>query len=159
MAPANDDLGPQDFAPFYEECHGRPCFTWQERLAHEVLAEGRWPDVLDLPTACGKTSVLDVALFVLAVAPELSPRRIVLVVDRRVVVDQASVHAEGLQQTLGASGRTTVGRIARALRALGDVRPDESPLEVSVLRGGMPRDDAWARYPHRATIAVSTVDQ
>ncbi|MBN1609960.1 MAG: hypothetical protein JW940_25255 [Polyangiaceae bacterium] len=36
---------------------------------------------------------------------------------------------------------------------------DSSPLGVHLLRGGMPRDNDWARSPTRPLIAVSTVDQ
>ena len=64
---------------------------WQNRLLRHVLERG-WPETLDLPTGTGKTAVLDIAVFHLAreaTSPErTAPVRIVLVVDRRTVVDQ-----------------------------------------------------------------------
>jgi CRISPR-associated helicase Cas3 len=80
------------FDKFYQALHRRPPFPWQARLVEEVLANG-WPRVLDLPTGVGKTSALDVALYTLAAAPTQLPRRVVLVVDRRIVVDRGGEHA------------------------------------------------------------------
>ena len=59
----------------------------RSRLAARVHREG-WPTVIDLPTGSGKTAVLDVAVFALATNPSVAPRRIVFVIDRRIVVDQ-----------------------------------------------------------------------
>ena len=33
----------------------------------------------------------------------------------------------------------------------------EEPLQIALLRGGVPRDDGWARRPDQALIALSTV--
>ena len=61
-----------DFSEFYNALYDREPFPWQKRLAERVIQNG-WhadpnkPDgdsmVIDLPTASGKTSVLDIALF------------------------------------------------------------------------------------------------
>lgn len=150
---------PVDFTAFFESVHGRPPFPWQVRLAEEVLREERWPDLLDLPTGVGKTSAIDVALFALARRPDVFPRRIVLVVDRRVVVDQGAEHARKIQRGLEEASEGAGATVARALRALFGGGPDEAPFTVSVLRGGMPRDEAWAQRPDRPVVALSTVDQ
>lgn len=153
-----------DFAPWFEAVHGVAPFPWQARLAAEVLEQGRWPEVLALPTAAGKTSVLDVALFCLAVRPTGFARRIVLVIDRRVVVDQAAQRAQRLLDAhcgLATSGAESplVRRVAESLRAIWRADPAEPPFECATLRGGMPREDAWARRPDCPVLAVSTVDQ
>ncbi|HSW31650.1 MAG TPA: type I-U CRISPR-associated helicase/endonuclease Cas3 [Longimicrobiales bacterium] len=152
-------MNPSDFAAFFDYVHGRAPFPWQIRLAEQVLGEGRWPEVLDLPTGVGKTSAIDVALFALALRPDVFPRRIVLVVDRRVVVDQGAEHARRIRTKLmGATGGVG-GAVAAALRTLSGGGDGDEPFDVSVLRGGMPRDETWARRPDRAVVALSTVDQ
>lgn len=154
-------LKPELFPAFFEACHGYLPFPWQVRLLHRVLEEG-WPSCLTLPTASGKTSILDVGVFALALQATLPPekrtmpRRIALVVDRRVVVDDAAARARCIRSRLLAPGQSFVlAQMAEALRSLGG----ETPLEVSVLRGGIYRDERWARTPTQPTILLSTVDQ
>lgn len=137
---------------------GRCAFPWQRRLVHDVLARG-WPDVLDLPTGAGKTAALDVALYCLAVAPERMPRRTVLVVDRRIVVDQGADHARELQARMATATEGPRADIASRLRELWQGPDDEPPFAVAVMRGGMPRDNDWARRPDQPVLGVSTVDQ
>ncbi len=147
------------FSRFFEAVHGYPPFPWQSRLAARVIVEGRWPGLLDLPTGTGKTSAIDVALFALARRPDVFPRRIVLVVDRRVVVDQAAEHAREIQKALNEAGNGPARAVAVALRQLFGGEDHEPPFTVSVLRGGMPSDEAWADSPDRPVVALSTVDQ
>lgn len=137
---------------------GRSPFPWQRDLARDVLADG-WPDVLDLPTGAGKTAALDIALYCLAVAPERMPRRTVLVVDRRIVVDQGAERARELRDKLTATTGGPLAAIASRLRALWHGPLDEPPFSVAVMRGGMPRDNDWARRPDQPMLGVSTVDQ
>jgi CRISPR-associated endonuclease/helicase Cas3 len=156
-------LGAEHFAPFFEAVHGHRPFPWQQRLVDRLLSGQGWPELLDLPTGTGKTAALDAALFHLAATahrePCPAPRRIVYVVDRRTVVDQAFVRASAL---LGAL-KTPTGPHAALLGAvrarLAWLSSEREPLVAVQLRGGMPRSDAWARAPHQPVIAVSTVDQ
>lgn len=147
------------FSAYFRACHGRDPFPWQQRLVEHVLANGAWPVLLDLPTGTGKTSALDVALFALACDASRFPRRIVLVIDRRVVVDQAAVHAGRIQGALRGARDPVAAEVAKRLRALWNGADDAAPFEIAVLRGGMPKEDAWASRPDRPIIAVSTVDQ
>jgi CRISPR-associated endonuclease/helicase Cas3 len=154
-------MTPDDFAPFYEAVHGRPPFPWQTRLARRVAERG-WPAVLALPTASGKTSAIDVAVFTLALQSgrplrdRTAPVRTFFVIDRRLVVDQAARHARELRAALEDPGdRPLVRRVAEALGRFGGA----GPLHVAALRGGMYRDDGWARAPNQPTVCVSTVDQ
>lgn len=137
---------------------GSAPFPWQCRLARDVLAGG-WPDVLDLPTGVGKTSALDIALYCLAAAPERMPRRIMLVVDRRIVVDQGAERAHELQRKMTETTDGPLAIIAGRLRELWNGDADEPPFAVAVMRGGMPRDNDWARRPDQPVLGVSTVDQ
>lgn len=155
---------------FVEAIHGHRPFRWQRRLVARLLEGKGWPDLLDLPTGVGKTSVLDAAVYALAATATENgvalPRRMVFVVDRRVIVDQTAEHADKLVAALGDPGgghvrevgRDEVRTVARALsdRVGGDER---RPLHSATLRGGLPRDGSWALRPDQATIMVSTVDQ
>src|SRR5579872_7368041 len=92
------------FAEFYRAVNDFSPFPWQERLARRVLNSG-WPEGIDVPTGCGKTSVLDVAVYALAVQAGLppsqrTPLRIFFVVDRRLVVDDVFKHAVKLQEKI-----------------------------------------------------------
>lgn len=157
-----------DFPRFYRAIHGFDPFPWQVRLFQQVADRG-WPDVLALPTASGKTSALDIAVFMLALQAgkplqeRTAPLRIFFVVDRRLVVDQAAWHAHALRETLedpdrsagaGSEGIAVVREVANELKKFG-----ARPLHVVALRGGMYRDDSWTQTPTQPTVCVSTVDQ
>ena len=83
-------------------------FLWQKEL-FERFVSGEIPPLVDLPTGAGKTSVMTVWL--IALAKQVSrgsvdlPRRLIWVVDRRVVVDQATEEASAAGRTLGAERR------------------------------------------------------
>lgn len=156
------DLGAKDFQAYFEAVHGRAPFRWQARLSSEVARRGQWPDLLDLPTGAGKTAAIDVAVFHLALdaanapAERRAPRRIVLVVDRRTVVDQAFERAKHIAEKLAGARDGVLKTVADRLRSLSGTG---APLALAQLRGGMPRDDAWAQRPDQPLVAVSTVDQ
>ena len=147
-----------DFARFFELCHDEGPYLWQRRLADEVLADKRWPPALDLPTGSGKTSAIDIALYALAAAAHegefgIFPRRIVLVVDRRVLVDQAWRHGERLLERIESRAE-----LAPVRRALATLSPEEPPSSIR-LRGACPTDPRWCRSPDQVQIVASTVDQ
>lgn len=128
----------------------------------ERLANGEWPSVIDLPTASGKTACMDAAIYALAAQAEepvwarSAPRRIWFVVDRRIVVDEAYERAQTIAHKLEAARNGPLKDIADRLRA---VSGTERPLAVARLRGGVLRDDGWARLPSQSAIITSTVDQ
>jgi CRISPR-associated endonuclease/helicase Cas3 len=157
-----------DFGAYFEEVYGRDQrpFPWQAQLLASVVRDGRWPRLLDLPTGTGKTAVIDIALFHLALEAELpseerrAPLRIVMVVDRRTVVDQAYERAKLIAEKLRGARSGVLGALAERLLLLGDgEKPLEEPLALAQLRGGIPRDDTWAKRPDQPLVAVSTVDQ
>ena len=156
-------LDVDDFESFHEQVHGQAPFSWQSRLVREVISKRRWPQVMDLPTGAGKTTCIDIALFALALDAQdpttrWCPRRIAMVVDRRVVVDQVAERGRRiLRALLDERGDHTVVEVARLLRSLS--RENLEPIGVFTLRGGMPKDDTWARTPDQPLVLASTVDQ
>ena len=147
-----------DFAGFFELCHDEGPYLWQRRLAEEVLTNKRWPPALDLPTGSGKTSAIDIALYALAAAAHadefgIFPRRIVLIADRRVLVDQAWRHGERLLERIESRAE-----LAPVRRALAKLSPEERPSSIR-LRGACPTDPRWCRSPDQVQIVASTVDQ
>lgn len=150
------ELRQSDFDAFMLEVTGYEPFPWQRRLLATVLTSG-WPRLLDLPTGSGKTSTLLIALFALAVAPERSARRIALIVDRRIIVDQVDEFAKRIREALADPKRSVCARVAARLRGLSGGHGE--PVRVVQLRGGIPRDDSWIGRPDQPTIIASTVDQ
>jgi CRISPR-associated endonuclease/helicase Cas3 len=158
-----------DFPIFFQALWDKKTpFPWQAALAERVLAEGpdAWPEAITLPTAAGKTACLDIALFALAAQAErqaqgiplTAPRRIFFVVDRRVIVDEAFERARCMATRLEIAQEGILKTVADRLRLLAG-GPNEPPLACFQLRGGIYRDDSWARSPIQPTIVCSTVDQ
>lgn len=154
-------LEPDDFGRFFRAVHGEDPFPWQERLARRVFERG-WPEGLDIPTGAGKTAAIDVAVFHLALeatkgSARCSPVRIVFVVDRRLVVDDAHARALKIKLALGQADSGLLLRVKDRLRLLAE--EGAPPLVVSKLRGGAPREPDWVRSPSQPAVIVSTVDQ
>lgn len=158
------NLRAEDFDAYFSAVHGTGPFPWQSRLLRQVVERG-WPAALDLPTGTGKTAVLDIALFHLALEAaserRRAPVRIVLVVDRRTVVDQAFDRSNKIKDALKSPSTPVLRLMRQALARLsGDEdEPKDEPLALARLRGGIARDDDWARSPAQPLVAVSTVDQ
>lgn len=153
----------EDFQSFFKCIHGFDPFPWQLRLLREVVDNG-WPEVVNLPTSSGKTAIIDVAVFLLALEAngnqgiKRSRRRIFFVIDRRVVVDEAYERAEKIKRTLESASDGILLEVAKALKKInyGDL---ETPLEVIRLRGGLPREPPFVKNPLQPAVIVSTVDQ
>jgi CRISPR-associated endonuclease/helicase Cas3 len=137
-----------------ERLTGRRPYTWQSRLAVDHFLQGDIPDAVDVPTGLGKTTVIALWLSALAHGADL-PRRLIYVVDRRVVVDQASGDADTLADRLGY--RVSDDSILAACReGLGLI--DGQRLAVSTLRGQHVDNRAWLADPSSPAIIVGTVD-
>src|SRR5687768_68097 len=94
-------LSTDQFTTFFQALHQHAPFPWQSMLLERVVAGG-WPDLIDLPTAHGKTACIDIAVFALAMGRP-TPRRIWFVVDRRIVVDEAYRRAAYVAKSLMAN--------------------------------------------------------
>ena len=160
------------FDEFFESVYGYGPFPWQAELARRAaeaqLGDPCWPKALALPTAAGKTACIDMAIFALACQSDrasgkrTAPRRIFFVVDRRVIVDETFERARNLAQKLQDARKGTDGilkDVADSLCSLTRGDAEDDPLAFFQLRGGMYRDDAWARSPLQPTVVVTTVDQ
>lgn len=156
-----------DFPTYFQNLHGREPYDWQYRLAKQVI-DGTWPGAIDLPTGSGKTSCLDIAVFALACQAALpkekrtAPRRIFFCVNRRVIVDEAYQRAVRIARNLVEAEGTdgVLGRVAAVLRRLSTLRRESAPpLDVLELRGGIYRDNRWARSATQPTIVCTTIDQ
>lgn len=166
----------QHFDDYFNELHGVDPYDWQRRLAARAV-DGDWPSVIDLPTGAGKTACLDIGVFALACQASLppedrtAPRRLFFCVNRRVIVDEAYSRAKRIAQSLwqaeraSDNGRRTLQMVAEALRRVagtaGEKRVTEKvpPLDALELRGGIYRDNRWARSATQPTIVCTTLDQ
>jgi CRISPR-associated endonuclease/helicase Cas3 len=158
-------ISPHEFNDFFRLLHEKEAFPWQRTLAEQVFSKG-WPETLALPTASGKTAVMDIALFHLALQAclpleeRVAPIRIWFVIDRRLVVDEASERAVKIAAQLAnrparLPSDSILRRVAAALAELSG----GSPLVATRLRGGTFLDETWLQSPNQPTICVSTVDQ
>lgn len=118
------------FTDYYRERRGFAPFPWLVRLA-ERFAAGNLPDVIDLPTGSGKSDVVMIWAWARTVNAPL-PRRLWMVSDRRIIVDQSH-------------------RIAERLEGDG--------IRASRLRGGMKADPERILDPVTPQAISATVDQ
>lgn len=120
-------------------------FPWQIALLQRFLA-GETPSALDVPTGLGKTGVVAAWLVARALGARV-PRRLVYVVDRRAVVDQATKVAESL--------RAWIAKERGVADALG---LGERSLSISTLRGQHVDNREWLEDPSSPAIVVGTID-
>lgn len=142
--------GTFDFDEAFEALTGYRPFPWQARLFKQLSA-GDLPSAVDIPTGLGKTSVMALWLLARAAGARL-PRRLVHVVDRRAVVDQATTFAEDIRTALNCPACPAIEQVRRGL-ALGD-----RPLAISTLRGKYVDNREWLEDPVAPAIIVGTVD-
>jgi CRISPR-associated endonuclease/helicase Cas3 len=124
---------------------GQSPFPWQLELLQRFL-RGEAVSALDIPTGLGKTATMAIWLVARALGASI-PRRLIYVVDRRAVVDQATEVAESL--------RAWVATERPAAIALG---LDNRPLPISTLRGHHVDNREWLEDPAAPAIVVGTVD-
>lgn len=134
---------------------GEP-YRWQGE-AFERLLEGDIPGQIKVPTAAGKTMML--VVFVAALAARASvgdlrlPRRLVHVVNRRILVDEASALAVRLLQALEEDASLVAHREGlRRLSATGNA------LSIATLRGGLEDRSEWSVDPSGAALIMATPD-
>jgi CRISPR-associated endonuclease/helicase Cas3 len=119
-------------------------FPWQLELL-DRFRRAEAVSALDIPTGLGKTGVMAVWLVARLLGAPV-PRRLVYVVDRRAVVDQATTEAERLRTWLDANPHH------REHLGLADSLP------ISTLRGQFVDNREWLEDPSAPAIVVGTVD-
>ncbi len=154
-----------EFKPAFNALTGHTPLPWQERLFGKMLS-GKIPRVCDLPTGLGKTSVIAIWLIALcqqAVDGRVGlPRRLVYIVNRRTVVDQATDTVKQIRERLLKSDCAEWSEHAETLKSLSsallELSQGELPLAVSTLRGELADNEEWKTDPARAAIIVGTID-
>ena len=132
----------REFEEMFERLTDYEPMPWQCRLYQQWLA-GDIKPAIDLPTGMGKTSVMAIWFIARATqakdnAPHLLPTRLVYVVDRRTVVDQATTLAEAIKKKAQSAGL--------------------EPPAVSTLRGQFADNREWTHDPSKPAIIIGTVD-
>ncbi|MDC8449435.1 MAG: type I-U CRISPR-associated helicase/endonuclease Cas3 [Nitrospira sp.] len=148
-----------EFDRLFEDLTGNKPFPWQRKLYGE-LVQKQFRRKCDVPTGLGKTSVI--ALWLLALAHHAQngaldgfPRRLVYVVNRRTVVDQATREVERLRDAL--TSKPELKPVADTIRGV-SIQPEGQPLAVSTLRGQFADNAEWRNDPTRPAVIVGTVD-
>ncbi len=140
-------IGNMSFSEVFRNLTEHDPFKWQKRLYSKFI-NNNLPSSLDLPTGLGKTSVMAIWLLARAVNSGL-PRRLVYIVDRRAVVDQATREAERLRDAL-AQDELQVVREQLGLAG--------SDLPISTLRGRHIDNRQWLSNPTMPAIIIGTID-
>ena len=122
-------------ARHFQELTGFEPMAWQNRLYLEYFDRGKIPAGADIPTGLGKTAIMALWLIAMRQGKRL-PKRLVYVVDRRAVVDQATAFVEGLRERL----------------------PHDERFPISTLRGQYADNEEWLDDPSQPAIIVGTVD-
>ena len=162
--PSTESSRRQFFESNYTQLREQPPMKWMGRLFID-LTDGRYPRLVDLPTGAGKTDVA--AIWVLALAwygldtetRSPVPRRLVWVVNRRVLVQQVFKLARELQEKLP-GGRPDSGSLADVREGLARLSGDGTEVfRVVQLRGQLIDDREWSVAPSVPQLIIGTVDQ
>ncbi len=129
-------------------------FPWQEDLLEQML-KGDVPELIDIPTGLGKTSVIAVWLVARACGAQL-PRRLVYCLPMRVLVEQTRSRAVRWANNVG----LLAGEAQFAGNDLTHYEIDwtaRDKVAVVTLLGGEAQSD-WREYPERSAIIIGTQD-
>jgi CRISPR-associated endonuclease/helicase Cas3 len=133
---------------------GEP-YDWQ-REAHAALRNGAIPAAIQAPTGAGKTALMVCWLAVLAeqamAGTVTLPRRYMVVINRRALVDSASDLAMRLADALEQPD------LADIRLALSGLSSSGAPLNVSTLRGQRADACEWQLDPSMPAIIAATPD-
>lgn len=160
-APNSQEQAHEFFEVHYPRLRPHGPMQWMVRMFDNITA-GRYPRLVDLPTGAGKTELVLIWLLALAwygkdsVHRRPIPRRLVWIVNRRVLVQQVFKLAKELREKLSAAS-SGLALIRDGLQALCGSEKDF--FEVTELRGQIMADRDWAIRPAVPQLIIGTVDQ
>ncbi len=156
-----------DFSFTFEALTGYGPLRWQTRLYESLLA-GNILSKCALPTGLGKTSVIPIWLIALASQVSANekaklPRRLIYIVNRRTVVDQATEIAKRLRDRIHGCEKveppfTEALDVLRASLRQATALSADQPIGISTLRGELADNEEWKEDPARPAIIVGTID-
>ena len=149
------------FHEVFETLTAHVPFPWQKRLFCRLL-KSDIPAVCDIPTGLGKTSVIPIWLLALVSNNNRLPRRLVYIVNRRTIVDQATELVESIRNKLR-KAECEVGSslytLVVALRNMATMtKSDSEAIAISTLRGELADNKEWVFDPAKPAIIIGTVD-
>ncbi len=157
----------RDFTSLFKSLTDHSPFAWQERLFKD-LVENRITHSCNIPTGLGKTSVIPIWLVALVTQidrgyEQMLPRRLIYIVNRRTVVDQATDIVVEMRDRIKEPDKqkwkehhSTLSFIKETLIGMSVV--NDIPLAISTLRGEMADNEEWKADPSCPAIIVGTVD-
>ena len=155
----------EDFGDFFEAVHGagRRPFAWQEDLLRRLVDTGTWPEQIIAPTGSGKSSVVEIHVFAMALlavgAAERLPRRLAVVVNRRALIDSHAARAARIRCLLeeAPADDSILSRVRDALVGLRvPDAEDRIPLVTTTMRGAAATDRAWLNAPEACAVLCMT---
>lgn len=149
-----------DFHQFYHDIHGYTPYAWQQDVAQHVDLHGELPEQLSVPTGLGKTSMIDIALWALGKQiyekkQRTLGQRIVVAVERQVIVDGISQHVETLVDALNDPQHESTRIVSDALRTLSY---DDTTVKMESFHGSRKSSGSWVNATG-VTIVSTTVTQ
>ena len=159
-----------DFSAFFAALNGGHApFSWQQDLVDHIVTTGNWPHRIVAPTGAGKSSVVDVHLFVNALfasgnGPRV-PRRLCVVVGRRALVDSQADRAMNIQRTMvdvlnndAANDESDIiYRVAKLLTSF-HVHDVTEPFLVGHMRGELSNRSLPVNEPSACAVIAATPD-
>lgn len=161
-----------DFSEFFAALNGGYApFTWQQELVDHIVKTGSWPDRIVAPTGAGKSSVVDVHLFVNALyacgtGPRV-PRRLNVVVGRRALVDSQADRAREILDRMKKvmedkenvnSQDDIIRRVAEALLSFQVYIDAKNPFEIGHIRGELSNRSLPVNKISACAIIAATPD-
>lgn len=161
-----------DFSEFFAALNGGYApFTWQQELVDHIVKTGSWPDRIVAPTGAGKSSVVDVHLFVNALyacgtGPRV-PRRLNVVVGRRALVDSQADRAREILDRMRKvmedkenvnSQDDIIRRVAEALLSFQVYIDAKNPFEIGHIRGELSNRSLPVNEISACAIIAATPD-
>lgn len=149
-----------NFHQFYKDIHGYTPYAWQQDVAQYVDLHGEIPEQISVPTGLGKTSMIDIVLWALGKQiyekkQRTLGQRIVVAVERQVIVDGISQHVETLVDTLNDPRHDSTRIVSDALRTLSY---DDTAVKMESFHGSRKSSGEWVNATG-VTIVSTTVTQ